>query len=121
MSGSLRTACPPGEIRREVDHFALASLGFPRDDGQGQSSTVPLRTPTMKRPKVRLGTLMLLIIIVALATALLVERHKSAVLLANAEQSRAIQQEMLARAAAQVAAFNAQVRASQAASPVPSR
>ena len=64
---------------------------------------------------------MLLVIIAALATALLVERRRSAELLARAqlEQAQALQREMQARMAVQ--SKKVQVQAKPAASPAPAR
>jgi cell division protein FtsL len=68
----------------------------------------------MTRPRIRISTLMLLVIIAALAVALVIERRKSRQLLADAQAARAqaIEGEMYARAVAQ-AALNTQLRTNQ--------
>ena len=64
----------PGEFGvRDTRRSRLIGPGGARrtDTGQG-------REPTMKRPRIRIGTLMLLIVIAALAVALVVERRTTA-------------------------------------------
>jgi hypothetical protein len=52
----------------------------------------------MKRPRVRISTLMLLVVIAALAIALVVERVKSSRLLAEAQQAEMMAREQAMRA-----------------------
>src|SRR5262245_31626419 len=65
-----------------------------KDDRGELAETVP----TVKRPKVRIGTLMFLIVIVALTVALGLERRRSAMLMVEVERGRAMQQEALMQA-----------------------